>query len=264
MSSNDEKIALYMTASEATQLDWEMEEQRLAAVWLNDPIYTTALSHLHAVPPLKPINDSRPLGTGGTQTLASHTGFDSRVPCTRSLPGLDFSMAYHMGALADSHWYPIDNSRISSLITPAAFINVLGQGVSGTVVSSANGSDVVKVFSDKGLARHEVNILPRACGLAVPVARGVVSDGDETGVVMTYEGSPIRDLGRATTEQRRQLAAVLRSLHGRGIHHHDVREANVLVDDRGHVTLVDFHQAELNAHCLNCSDTAMLRSLQAH
>ncbi|KAJ6521877.1 hypothetical protein B0H19DRAFT_1086328 [Mycena capillaripes] len=157
-----------------------------------------------------------------------------------------------------------DEFDFPSLITPAAFITVLGQGVSGRVVSSANGSDVVKVFSAESLARHEVNVLTRACGLAVPVARGVVSDGNETGAVMTYEGSPVRDLGRAATEQKRQLAAVLRSLHGRGIHHHDVREDNVLVDDRGHVTLIDFHRAELNAHCLNCSDTAMLQSLQAH
>ncbi|KAJ6507568.1 hypothetical protein DFH09DRAFT_1288977 [Mycena vulgaris] len=121
-----------------------------------------------------------------------------------------------------------DEFDFSSLITPVAFTNVLGQGASGTVVSSANRSDVVKVFSDESLARHEVNALTRARGLAVPVARGFVSAGDETGVVMTYEGSPIRDLGRATTEQKRQLAAVLRSLHGRGIHHHDVRENNVL------------------------------------
>ncbi|KAJ6535214.1 hypothetical protein DFH09DRAFT_1369631 [Mycena vulgaris] len=61
MSSNDEKIALYMEASRAAQLAWDREEHRSATAWLNNSTYAATLRHLHAVPPLKP-------NTGGTQT----------------------------------------------------------------------------------------------------------------------------------------------------------------------------------------------------
>jgi hypothetical protein len=61
--------------------------------------------------------------------------------------------------------------------------------VSGIAVSSASGLEVVKLFSDEDLARHEVNVLRRARGLAVPDLHGVVSDRKKTGVVMSYGGS---------------------------------------------------------------------------
>ncbi|KAJ7774681.1 hypothetical protein B0H14DRAFT_2631894 [Mycena olivaceomarginata] len=85
----------------------------------------------------------------------------------------------------------------------------------------------------------------------------------KTGVIMSYRGSPIRDVGQATTEQKQQLAAVLRSLHHRGIHHHDVHEDNILVDERGRITLVDFDRAELDVRCMDCADMAMLESLES-
>ncbi|KAJ7122301.1 hypothetical protein C8R44DRAFT_852967 [Mycena epipterygia] len=90
----------------------------------------------------------------------------------------------------------------SSTISAHSFTKWLGRGASGMVVSSASGSEVVKLFSDEDLARHEVDVLQRARGLAVPDPRGVISDGEQTGVVMSYGGSPIRDFERATTEQK--------------------------------------------------------------
>ncbi|KAJ7693289.1 hypothetical protein B0H14DRAFT_2651428 [Mycena olivaceomarginata] len=152
---------------------------------------------------------------------------------------------------------------VSSTISTHSFTKQLGWGASGVVVSSANGSEIVKLFSNEDLAQHEVNVLQRARGLAVPDLRGVVSDRKKTGVIMSYRGSPIRDVGQATTEQKQQLAAVLRSLHHRGIHHHDVHEDNILVDERGRITLVDFDRAELDVRCMDCADMAMLESLES-
>ncbi|KAJ7327929.1 hypothetical protein DFH08DRAFT_816095 [Mycena albidolilacea] len=152
---------------------------------------------------------------------------------------------------------------VSSTISTHSFTKQLGRGASGVVVSSANGSEIVKLFSNEDLAQHEVNVLQRARGLAVPDLRGVVSDRKKTGVIMSYRGSPIRDVGQATTEQKQQLAAVLRSLHHRGIHHHDVHEDNILVDERGRITLVDFDRAELDVRCMDCADMAMLESLES-
>ncbi|KAJ7840171.1 hypothetical protein B0H14DRAFT_2587569 [Mycena olivaceomarginata] len=55
-------------------------------------------------------------------------------------------------------------------------------------------SDVVKIFEDSELAFHEATVLETARELRVPTFRGVVSDGEETGVVMSYTGAPIRSI----------------------------------------------------------------------
>ncbi|KAJ7353058.1 hypothetical protein DFH08DRAFT_804638 [Mycena albidolilacea] len=125
-------------------------------------------------------------------------------------------------------WDISEEFGFSSTISACSFTKQLGWGASGMVVSSTSGLEVVKLFSDGDLARHEANVLRLAHGLAVPDLHGIVSDGKTTGVVMSYGGSPIKDVEQATMEQKQQLAAVLRLLHWRGTHHHDVREDNVM------------------------------------
>lgn len=79
---------------------------------------------------------------------------------------------------------------------------VVGHGASGTVWRSANGLDVVKIFEDSELAFHEATVLETARELRVPTFRGVVSDGEETGVVMSYTGAPIRSIEQVPDEQK--------------------------------------------------------------
>ncbi|KAJ6529861.1 hypothetical protein DFH09DRAFT_1184751, partial [Mycena vulgaris] len=99
-----------------------------------------------------------------------------------------------------------DSVCTASRISPSLFTMVVGHGASGTVWRSANGTDVVKILEDSELAFH---------------IRGVVSDGEETGVVMSYTGTPIESIERAPDNQKQQLAQTLVSLHAIGIHHHD-------------------------------------------
>ncbi|KAJ7212496.1 kinase-like domain-containing protein [Mycena pura] len=141
----------------------------------------------------------------------------------------------------------------------------LGCGASGVVWRSAGGSQVVKLFRDPEAALHEAEMLQRAQGLAVPTLQGVVEDAGETGVVMSYRGSAIRDFRETTHKQKRQLVQALKSLHERGIHHHDVREENVLLDDDGTVTLVDFDRAEVvDGLCFGCADIIIICTRVAH
>ncbi|KAJ7307870.1 hypothetical protein DFH08DRAFT_823955 [Mycena albidolilacea] len=115
----------------------------------------------------------------------------------------------------------------SSHISARVYTTMVGCGASGTVWRSSDGSEVTK----------------RARMLSVPAYRGVVSSRKGTGVMMSYRGTPIRNIKQATNEQKKQLVQTLRSLHELGIHHHDVRGENVLIDDHGALTLIDFHQA---------------------
>ncbi|KAJ7221134.1 hypothetical protein B0H12DRAFT_309096 [Mycena haematopus] len=63
--------------------------------------------------------------------------------------------------------------------------------------------------------------------------------------------------------RRRQLIEVLRQLHAHGIHHHDIRPENVMVNDAGVVTLVDFDRARwVDGPCPNCSDFEVLASME--
>ncbi|KAJ6484553.1 kinase-like domain-containing protein [Mycena vulgaris] len=150
----------------------------------------------------------------------------------------------------------------SSQISPSLFTMVVGHGASGTVWRSANGSDVVKIFEDGERAFHEAAVLETARELQVPRFRGVVSDGEETGVVMSYAGTPIQSIERAPDGQKQQLAQTITSLHAIGIHHHDVRPDNVLIDNRGALTLIDFDQAEfVHESCVGCPDIDLLTML---
>ncbi|KAJ7204046.1 hypothetical protein GGX14DRAFT_398355 [Mycena pura] len=146
---------------------------------------------------------------------------------------------------------------------PTLFTQFVGEGASGVVWRSLSGSRVVKIFNKRETALREAKILEQARDLPVPTLQGVVEGGSEFGAVMSYEGTPIGDLDRATLGQRHQLLRALKSLHARGIHHHDIRGSNVLVGPRGTVTIIDFDRAELDSKCLACSDTVLRQKLEA-
>jgi len=110
---------------------------------------------------------------------------------------------------------------------------------------------------NQDVAKREADI-PLTClqypRLAVATLHGLYSDGWRIGLVTRYVGSAIGPLGDAPLGQRyysfpciiahlihsrKQLLTALRVLHQRGIHHHDVRPANVMVDKFGVVTLTE-------------------------
>jgi serine/threonine protein kinase len=54
---------------------------------------------------------------------------------------------------------------------------------------------------------------------------------------------------------RQQLVSILEALHRKGIHHHDVRAENIMLNHRGLVTLVDFDRARIvDGGCSYCPD----------
>jgi hypothetical protein len=62
---------------------------------------------------------------------------------------------------------------------------------------------------------------------------------------------------------RRQLLTALHKLHSCGIHHHDVRPSNVMVDNSGVVTLIDFDRAEeVYGECKDCPDLEVISFLE--
>ncbi|KAJ7789286.1 hypothetical protein B0H14DRAFT_3891954 [Mycena olivaceomarginata] len=153
-----------------------------------------------------------------------------------------------------------------SLKFPIIFSTPLGAGASGDVWLSNDGNHVIKLFMNRDAAEHEANILLKCQerpGPAVATFHGLYSDGWRFGLVMRYVGSAIGPLGRAPLEQRQQLLAALYKLHSYGIHHHDVRPANVMVDNSGVVTLIDFDRAEeVYGECRGCPDLEAIALLE--
>nr|GAT47614.1 predicted protein [Mycena chlorophos] len=130
-----------------------------------------------------------------------------------------------------------ENFDCASSISARSFTKLLGRGLSGIVMRSGDGADVVKLFDDGNLARHELHLLRLANGLAVPQLRGVISRGGQTGLVMSYEGSPIINLGGATRGgETRRLSCTstsqnlhLHILHRSGAAHDDLWRPNAAV-----------------------------------
>ncbi|KAJ7440529.1 hypothetical protein B0H11DRAFT_2099439 [Mycena galericulata] len=150
----------------------------------------------------------------------------------------------------------------SQRVPPLLFTRLIGYGACGTVWRSADGSAVIKIFEDCEPAFHEAAVLATAHTLSIPKLWGVVSDKEEFGLVMSYTGTPIRNLKQAPVQQRQQLVRTLASLHDLGIHHHDVRADNVLVDEKGVLTLIDFDRAEfIDGPCIECPDAEIMKLL---
>ncbi|KAF7336807.1 hypothetical protein MVEN_02116500 [Mycena venus] len=136
------------------------------------------------------------------------------------------------------------------------FPHFVGEGASGAVWRSVDGTEVVKVYDDRDVALHEALILELANtkdpDLPIPRFLGLVDDGDDLGVVMTYSGAPVSCISEDAIPQIRQT---LIALHAIGVHHHDVRPANVLVHHGGTVNLIDFDRAMLREGlCEGCAD----------
>ncbi|KAJ6574114.1 hypothetical protein B0H19DRAFT_600469 [Mycena capillaripes] len=160
------------------------------------------------------------------------------------------------------HFCPISVVMFAALLPSHRLY--FGEGATGITLNSLAGSQVIKLFRDRDLAFHEANVLRRARGIPnIPSFHGVVSNGDRIGVVLSYEGTAIRNLASLTLEHKRQLLETLHSLHDRGIHHHDVREQNIVVDHRGAISLIDFDCATLDGHCVSCSDIGFLENLRS-
>ncbi|KAF8127785.1 hypothetical protein K438DRAFT_1789767 [Mycena galopus ATCC 62051] len=153
-----------------------------------------------------------------------------------------------------------------SLTFPKIFSTYIGSGASGDIWLSRDRKYVLKVFTKQAAAEKEADILltcQQYPEVAVPTFHGLYSDGWRFAIVTRYAGSTIGPLEDLTQDQRQQLLSSLHALHRRGIHHHDVRSANVMVDESGAVTLIDFDRAErIHGECKYCSDVEVVELLE--
>ncbi|KAJ7105375.1 hypothetical protein FB45DRAFT_904863 [Roridomyces roridus] len=155
----------------------------------------------------------------------------------------------------------------SPMMLPRIFTRYIGAGASGNVWQSADGSHVIKIFRDEEAARNEAEILQRCLQdpeLPVPTFRGLYADrGNRFGIVTTYVGTALGPIYDAEESKQYQLANALRALHRNGIHHHDIRPDNVMVNKQGGVTLIDFDRAcQIDGPCENCSDLAVISAIE--
>ncbi|KAJ7076245.1 kinase-like domain-containing protein [Mycena belliarum] len=166
----------------------------------------------------------------------------------------------------DNYWSLFHPTLNSPPFSSGIFDQFIGSGTSGTVWRSTDGSHVIKIFTDARRAETEAKVLARCMdfhGLAVPTFRGLFTDGRQYGIVTPYVGKTIGTITGANTSQRAQLVRVLHQLHKNGIHHHDVRPENVMVNDAGVITLIDFDCAQLvDGPCPNCIDSAVMASIE--
>ncbi|KAJ7125750.1 hypothetical protein C8R43DRAFT_958223 [Mycena crocata] len=99
--------------------------------------------------------------------------------------------------------------------------------------------------------RHEYSIYRH---MAESNTEGVVAVlGGPLAMVMSHGGTSLRS--RPTTsypdvvvadDERTAYLRVLDAIHAANVRHHDIRPENMLIDDAGRVTIIDFDMAELN------------------
>ncbi|GLB43209.1 hypothetical protein LshimejAT787_1301100 [Lyophyllum shimeji] len=122
---------------------------------------------------------------------------------------------------------------------------------------------VVKLAFEAGQRkrmRHEFEVYEhlKSSGVTgIPHVFGLFQDveGDTLALVMSNVGTSLWDRRPdkedieffASKAERIAFARVLESIHDAGVRHRDIRAENLLVDDSGVVSIVDFDQAVLNA-----------------
>ncbi|KAJ2935210.1 hypothetical protein H1R20_g1884, partial [Candolleomyces eurysporus] len=79
-------------------------------------------------------------------------------------------------------------------------------------------------------------------------------------MVITYHGEPVQNFDQATVSNTLYYD-VIKPMHEGGWHHHDLKPDNVLLDDAGKLSLIDFNLAVPRDECarLMCPDRAFLR-----
>ncbi|KAJ7824080.1 kinase-like domain-containing protein [Mycena olivaceomarginata] len=161
---------------------------------------------------------------------------------------------------------PFSIRPVLKVYSPPFFTKRLGSGASGTVFRSADGRHVVKVFKDMQTAHHEATLLKLCLSdphLRTPRFRGLYSNARAFAVVTSYAGTPLPDIFSAADDQKWEIVNILQLLHRNGIHHHDVRAENLMVNSAGVITLVDFDRAvKVDGDCRHCPDAEIMEALQ--
>ncbi|KAJ3550571.1 hypothetical protein NMY22_g390 [Coprinellus aureogranulatus] len=130
----------------------------------------------------------------------------------------------------------------------------------GVILRSASGAIYVKVYGDEEAFQSETDSL-RALSKTAPIPRllgcGTTGGGDKF-AVHTGVGQPVAE---DLTEGEAQVFfdTVLKPIHDRGYHHHDLHPGNITRDSRGAFHLIDFGDATDNCpDPTECSDAAWI------
>ncbi|KAJ3505433.1 hypothetical protein NMY22_g17589 [Coprinellus aureogranulatus] len=102
----------------------------------------------------------------------------------------------------------------------------------------------IKIFDSSCIEELEAEVgvykaFKELQGKGIPVLYGIgyVDDCEDRFLALSYEGEPLENWNGSA---RKEVQKILKRLHAAGFHHHDVSPRNVVVDNEGKVSLVDF------------------------
>jgi serine/threonine protein kinase len=162
-----------------------------------------------------------------------------------------------------------------------SFPEYVSYGATGRVYRCSSHGLVAKVFESSNLSalRKEATFLALASttpACSVPRFWGAFT-GDILCIISSDAGHAIDSFHALSTRQvyvnslmflplnfrsRYSLTVAVKQLHRRGIHHHDLRKENILVDSHGILSIIDFDNSVFGEECMSwCPDLELLASL---
>ncbi|KAK0231419.1 hypothetical protein IW262DRAFT_1344025 [Armillaria fumosa] len=116
----------------------------------------------------------------------------------------------------------------------------------------------------KAKVRHEYAIYRRLLYGPVPVSAGDIPtafgffediESDTGALILSYNGQPLALRSdppasgiTVSPEERATLVRILESIHAAGVAHGDIRTWNMVADDEGHLSMIDFDRAKFKGH----------------
>ncbi|MBI2045795.1 hypothetical protein HYT23_07065 [Candidatus Pacearchaeota archaeon] len=170
-----------------------------------------------------------------------------------TLAAIEMVTAFGPGGKGSSRGGDFTPMRISrtSLLANAKLI---GSGSFGDAYRE--GETVIKIFETGALGGtrkftkntflKEVKYAQRAAKLGVApefLGYGVTTDTKEYFVKIGYGGTKLEDMGFMTREQFNELYRLVGRTHSAGFHSGDLKASNIVINEQGKVSLIDWNNA---------------------
>ncbi|KAF8872557.1 hypothetical protein CPB85DRAFT_1260759 [Mucidula mucida] len=181
-----------------------------------------------------------------------------RISKPRSLNTLQSPSTFDLGYITLQHlrFFCNPGKSAGQPILPLVISRATGDVFAATIPNVKHGPIVVKLattFSRLCRLRHKYSVyvyLKSANVKCIPRVYGFYQDAHRSAgaLILSNDGGPLGGRrAKLTADEKTRIRAAVSSIHAAGVLHHNLRTWNILVNDVGGISIIDFDRANTDA-----------------